>query len=127
MTAVGLVLIPSLPLLLLQERELQETRSQTDIPKMEEALGAMRSSKKKLDEKVSELQQELAVISRQSSSRGALEAFRKDKRSKEEQYQNEGVWGTEVRGGGRERAGEWEGRREGAEEGKREGTRYGDT
>ena len=95
MTAVGLVLIPSLPLLLLQERELQETRSQTDIPKMEEALGAMRSSKKKLDEKVSELQQELAVISRQSSSRGALEAFRKDKRSKEEQYQNEWVWGTE--------------------------------
>ena len=73
----------------LQERELQEMKSQTNIVQMEDSLTALRGTKKKLDEETSRLQQELSVISRQSSSRGALEAFRRDKRDKEELYQNE--------------------------------------
>ena len=73
----------------LQERELQEMKLQTNIVQMEDSLTTLRGTKKKLDEETSRLQQELSVISRQSSSRGALEAFRRDKRDREELYQNE--------------------------------------
>ena len=72
-----------------KERELEEVKSQTNIPQMEESHSKLRSEKKKADEEISRLQQELLVISRQSSSRGALDTFRKDKRAKEERYQNE--------------------------------------
>lgn len=71
------------------ERELEEVRLQTNIPQMEESQSKLRSEKKKADEEMSQLQQELSVISRQLSSRGALDALRKDKRAKEERYQNE--------------------------------------
>ena len=76
-------------LLCLQEQELGDLRSQIDIPSLERALGSLREEKRKLDEQVMSLQQELSRVSQQSSARGALEAFRKDKRTKEEQYQNE--------------------------------------
>ena len=56
---------------------------------MEESHAQLRSEKKKADGEISRLQQELSVISRQSSSRGALDALRRDKRAKEERYQNE--------------------------------------
>ena len=72
-----------------KERELEEVKAQTNIPKMEASHSALRSEKKKVDEEISRLQQELSVISRQSSSRGALEALRRDKRDKEERYQTE--------------------------------------
>lgn len=72
-----------------KERELEEVRLQTNIPQMEESQSKLRSEKKKADEEMSQLQQELSVISRQLSSRGALDALRKDKRAKEERYQNE--------------------------------------
>ena len=72
-----------------QERELEEIRSQTNISEMEESHAALRSEKKRADEEISRLQRELSVISRQSSSRGALDALRRDKRAKEERYQSE--------------------------------------
>lgn len=56
---------------------------------MEESHIALRSEKKKADEVISRLQQELSVISRQSSSRGVLDTLRRDKRDKEERYQTE--------------------------------------
>ena len=56
---------------------------------MEESHAALRSEKKRADEEISRLQRELSVISRQSSSRGALDALRRDKRAKEERYQSE--------------------------------------
>ncbi|CAI7993402.1 DNA repair protein RAD50 [Geodia barretti] len=56
---------------------------------MDEALEVLRSEKRKVEVIMSRLQQELSVISRQSSSRGALEALRRDKRAKEERYQTE--------------------------------------
>ena len=58
---------------------------------MDEALEVLRSEKKKEETVQSRLQQELSVISRQSSSRGALEALRRDRRAKEERYQTESV------------------------------------
>ena len=64
-------------------------KSQTDITQMDEALEVLRSEKRKVEVIMSRLQQELSVISRQSSSRGALEALRRDKRAKEERYQTE--------------------------------------
>ena len=65
---------------------------------MEESHAQLRSEKKKVDEEISRLQQELSVISRQSSSRGALDALRRDKRAKEERYQNELVeWWAKYR------------------------------
>lgn len=80
---------PSFPFSLLQEQELAEHRFQIDIPSLEVALQSFREEKKRLDERVSSLQQELGRISLQSGARGALEALRRDKRSKEEVYQNE--------------------------------------
>ena len=41
-----------------------------------------------MDESVFDLQQELSRISMQSSARGALEVHKKEKRNKEEDYQN---------------------------------------
>ena len=72
-----------------KERELEEIRSQTNISEMETSHAALRSEKKKADEEISQLQRELSVISHQSSSRGALDALRRDKRAKEERYQSE--------------------------------------
>ena len=73
----------------LKERELEESRVQTDISKMEEAQMVLRSEKRRADDEISRLQQELSVISRQSSSRGALDTLRRDRRAKEERYQTE--------------------------------------
>jgi len=72
-----------------QEQELSEQRLQVDIPALERAMQSLREEKRRLDERVSTLQQELGRISQQSGVRGALEAFRRDKRAKEEHYQNE--------------------------------------
>ena len=74
-----------------QEQELAENRSAIDIPSLERSLQTLADEKKKLDQKVSSLQQELGRVSQQSSARGALESLRRDKRSREEQYQNEYV------------------------------------
>ena len=76
-------------LVLHQEQELSEQRLQVDIPALEQALQSLGEEKRRLDERVSALQQELGRISQQSGVRGALEAFRRDKRAKEEHYQNE--------------------------------------
>ena len=72
-----------------QEQELSEQRLQVDIPALEKALKSFGGEKRKLDERVGALQQELGKISQQSGVRGALEAFRRDRRAKDEQYQNE--------------------------------------
>ena len=72
-----------------QEQELSEQRLQVDIPALEQALKSFGEEKRKLDERVGALQQELGKISQQSGVRGALEAFRRDRRAKDEQYQNE--------------------------------------
>ena len=72
-----------------QQEDLEEIHSQTDITKMEDTLTDLRGEKKRLDETGSRLQQELSAISRQSLCRGALEALRKEKRTKEDVYQNE--------------------------------------
>ena len=62
-----------------------------DIPALERALTAMGEERRRADERVSVLQGELDRISQQSRIWGALEALRKDKRGKEEHYQNEWV------------------------------------
>lgn len=74
---------------IVQEQELSEQRLQVDIPALEKALKSFGEEKRKLDERVGALQQELGKISQQSGVRGALEAFRRDRRAKDEQYQNE--------------------------------------
>ena len=61
---------------------------QVDIPALEQALKSLGEEKRKLDERVGALQHELGKISQQSGVRGALEAFRRDRRAKDEQYQN---------------------------------------
>ena len=68
---------------------MSEQRLQVDIPALEKALKSFGEEKRKLDEHVGALQQELGKISQQSGVRGALEAFRRDRRAKDEQYQNE--------------------------------------
>ena len=60
-----------------------------DIPVLERSLRSFQEEKRKLDEKVFTLQHELSRISQQSSARGALEASKKQRRSKEEDYQNQ--------------------------------------
>ena len=72
-----------------QERELADYESQVDIPSLEVSLRLLHGEKRKVDEKVFSLQQELSRISQQASARGALDAKRKEKRSKEEDYQNQ--------------------------------------
>ncbi len=73
----------------IKEQELTESRGLVDIPALEGSLQSLTDDKRKLDQRVSVLQQELAHISQQSGARGALEALRKDKRNKDDQYQNE--------------------------------------
>ena len=68
---------------------MSEQRLQVDIPSLEQVLKSFGEEKRKLDERVGVLQQELGKISQQSGVRGALEAFRRDRRAKDEQYQNE--------------------------------------
>ena len=60
-----------------------------DIPALEGSLRSLQGEKRKVDESVLTLQQEMSRISMQSSARGALEAHRKEKRNKEEDYQNQ--------------------------------------
>ena len=60
-----------------------------DVPALERALAALGEEKRRADERVSVLQGELDRISQQSRTWGALEALRRDKSGKEEQYQNE--------------------------------------
>ena len=72
-----------------QTQELSEHQAAVDIPALERALAAMGEEKRRADERVAVLQGELDRISQQSRTWGALEALRKDKRGKEEQYQNE--------------------------------------
>ena len=60
---------------------------------LEAGLEALKGEKRAQDASVTALQQEMAHISQQASARGALDAFRKDRRSKEEAYQNECVTG----------------------------------
>ena len=60
-----------------------------DIPSLEMSLRSLHGEKKKMDEKVSSLQQEMSRISQQASIRGALDAKKKERRIKEEDYQNQ--------------------------------------
>ena len=50
---------------------------------------SLQREKRGVDEKVFSLQGELSRIVQQSSARGALEASKKQRRSKEEDYQNQ--------------------------------------
>jgi hypothetical protein len=50
---------------------------------------SLQGEKRSLDEKVFSLQGELSRIVQQSSARGALEASKKQRRNKEEDYQNQ--------------------------------------
>ena len=73
----------------MQEQELSECQSQVDISSLEGSLVTTKEEKRKMDEKVILLQKELSRVSQQSTARGALDALRKQKRAKEEDYQNE--------------------------------------
>ena len=56
---------------------------------MEEELGKYSEEKQKLNTKVQQLQKEMSQLSVQSGARGALEELRKQKRSRDENYQLE--------------------------------------
>ena len=60
-----------------------------DIPSLETSVRSLQREKRGVDEKVFSLQGELSRIVQQSSARGALEASKKQRRSKEEDYQNQ--------------------------------------
>ena len=60
-----------------------------DIPSLENSLRSVHREKRNMDEKVLSLQGELSRIVQQSSARGALEASKKQRRNKEEDYQNQ--------------------------------------
>ena len=60
-----------------------------DIPSLENSLRSLHRDKRSMDEKVFSLQGELSRIVQQSSARGALEASKKQRRNKEEDYQNQ--------------------------------------
>ena len=60
-----------------------------DVPALERSLRSLQGEKRNMDDSVNALQQEMTRISMQSSARGALEAHRKEKRNKEEDYQNQ--------------------------------------
>ena len=74
-----------------QERELSDYESQVDVSSLENSLRSLRGEKRSVDEKVIALQGELSRIVQHSSARGALEASKKQRRSKEEDYQNQSV------------------------------------
>ena len=71
-----------------QERHLVEHRDQVDLDKMEAELEAMRESKRRADERLSQLQREHERLGQQAVSRGLLEEHRREKRAKEEALQN---------------------------------------
>ena len=76
-----------------QERDLEEHGSQVDIGTMEGELEAMQAAKLKAEEQLSRLQQEQHRVSLQAGARRLLEERRKEKRAKEEAFQNK--WGSE--------------------------------
>lgn len=71
------------------EKNLAEQRNVVDVAALERELQGFAEDKRKVDEEVTRLQKDLTVISQQAGVRGALEAFRRDKKVKEEQLQNE--------------------------------------
>lgn len=60
-----------------------------DFSALETSVRSLQGEKRQLDDKVKVLQQELSSISQQASVRGALDACKKEKRKKEEDYQNQ--------------------------------------
>ena len=68
---------------------MSDYESQVDIPSLESSLRSLHKDKRSMDEKVFSLQGELSRIVQQSSARGALEASKKQRRNKEEDYQNQ--------------------------------------
>ena len=72
-----------------QEEELAEYRSTVSIPALERELQNLRSQKKQLDERMQALQHEMSIVTQQSSARGALDVLVREKRNKEQMYQNE--------------------------------------
>ena len=79
----------TLSLSLSQEQELSEYKSSVSISAMEQELQTLHSQKKQLDQAMQTLQHEMSVITQQSSARGALDVLVRDKRNKEQLYQNE--------------------------------------
>ena len=72
-----------------QEENLAEQKSIVDVSALERELQTLGEEKRKAEDEVVRLQRDLSAISQQASVRGALEAFRRDKKTKEEQLQNE--------------------------------------
>ena len=66
-----------------------EQKSVVDVAALERELQGLGDEKRKVDDEMQRLQKDLSAISQQASVRGALEAFRRDKKVKEEQLQNE--------------------------------------
>lgn len=72
-----------------QEENLTEQRAIVDVASLERELQGLVEEKRRADDEVVRLQRDLTAISQQAGVRGALDAFRRDKKVKEEQLQNE--------------------------------------
>eukprot|EP00731_Ephydatia_muelleri_P020288 Em0013g15a len=71
------------------EENLTEQRAIVDVASLERELQGLVEEKRRADDEVVRLQRDLTAISQQAGVRGALDAFRRDKKVKEEQLQNE--------------------------------------
>ena len=80
---------PGMAISFAQEENLAEQRAIVDVASLERELQGLVEEKRRADDEVVRLQRDLTAISQQAGVRGALDAFRRDKKVKEEQLQNE--------------------------------------